>query len=133
VAAPTVIEKELLVAVVRPLLVADTVYVPTLPTILQPAKVATPLEAATGLVVQVSVAPLPGCVAIASATDADDVVTVLPPLSSTVTTGCCVQVAALALEPLGCVVNTSCVAAPTLIEKVVLVALGSPLLAADIE
>ena len=58
---------------------------PTL-SILQPANVATPATAATGLVVQVSV-PDPGFVPIASVTLEVFPVTVLPNESCTVTTG----------------------------------------------
>ena len=44
---------------VRPALAAERVYVPTVPVMAQPAKVATPAVAVTGLVVQASV-PDPG-------------------------------------------------------------------------
>src|SRR5689334_17182256 len=79
---------------------------------LQPANVATPATAAFGLAVHANVAP-PGVVS-ASVTDDVSVVTVLPPASCTVTTGC-VPNAAVAAAPLGCVVNASFAAAPTVI------------------
>ena len=77
---------------------------------LQPAKVATPAIAAFGFVVQTSTAP--AGVVIDSCTELVSVVTVLPPASSTATTGC-VSNAAPPAAPAGCVVNTSCDAAPT--------------------
>ena len=93
---------------------------------LQLAKVATPLEAATGLVAQASVPP-PGFVPIASVTLLESVVTTLPPASSTLTTGC-VPKAIPPVEPDGCVVNASCAAGPTVTLNELLVALVSELL-----
>ena len=66
---------------------------------------------------------------VAGATDALDVVTVLPPASRTVTTGC-VAHADVAVPPLGWVLKTSCVAAPVVTLNVLLVAPVNPLLAA---
>src|SRR5207302_691467 len=106
VAAPTVMEKEALAAAVNPEEVALSVELPGVATVLQPAKVATPETALFGLAVQVSDAPLPGCVLMANVIEAVELVTVLPPLSLTVTAGCVVQAAPLAPPP-GCVLNTS--------------------------
>jgi hypothetical protein len=83
-----VIGKEVLVAVVRPDEVALSVYVPAA-LILQLLKDATPFVAVNGLVLQLRVPPLP--VLIARVMEALELVTVLPPLSSTVTTGCMAQ------------------------------------------
>ena len=55
-----------------------------MPVIVQPAKLATPAEAATGLSAQVSV---PSPEATAKLTEALESVTMLPPESRTVTTG----------------------------------------------
>jgi hypothetical protein len=118
--------KELLVAVVSPLLVAVKVSpVPTV-LILQPANVATPEEAPNGLVLQVSV-PLP--VPMANWIEAELLVTVFPPASSTVTAGCTVHAVA-AVPPPGCVVKANCAAVPTVILNALLVAEVSPLLVA---
>ena len=60
-AAPTLTVKEALVAGVSEPSVALIVYVPAVPTIWQPLKLASPLDAALlRPPVQVSVAPLPG-------------------------------------------------------------------------
>ena len=97
-----------------------------MPTIWQPPKLATPLAAAwLRPPVQVRDAPLPGCEAMAKVTEAPELVTVLPPLSSTVTTGWVVQAAPLAPPP-GEVVKTSWVAAPTPMLNELLVAVPSP-------
>ena len=88
--------------------------------ILQPAKVSTPATAVLGFVVHVSVPP-PGFVPIASVIDAVLPVTVLPPASCTVTTGCWAH-ADPPVPPPGCVVNASFAAAPTVMLKVLLVA-----------
>ena len=82
---------------------------PALPVILQPAKVATPALAASGLVVQARVPP--GLVPMARVIELVALVTVLPPASSTVTAGWVPQAAPLAPPP-GWVVKTSWVAAP---------------------
>src|SRR5258707_10845681 len=95
---------------------------------LQPANVATPEEALSGLAVHVSVPP-PGFVPIARVIGAELPVTGLPTASSTVTTGC-VAHAVPPVPPPGCVVNTSWVAVPAVIVKGLLVALVSPLLVA---
>src|SRR5580692_1368614 len=90
---------------------------------LQPAKVATPLVAASGLVVHDKVAPLPGWVLMAKVIEAFELVpevTVLPPESSTVTTGWVPKTAPLA-ESDGLVVTTILVAGPTVMLKVALV------------
>jgi hypothetical protein len=76
-----------------------------------PEKLATPELAPSGFVVQPSVAPLPGWVAIVRVTDAEELVTVLPAASWTVTTGCCAH-APPETPPPGCVVKASFVAAP---------------------
>src|SRR5260370_3417275 len=93
---------------------------------LQPANVATPEEALSGLAVHVSVPP-PGFVPIARVIGAELPVTGLPPASSTVTTGCAVH-AVPPVPPLGCVVNTSWVALTTAILNALLVALAIPAL-----
>ena len=90
-----------------------------------PAKVATPLEALSGLVVQVSV-PDEGVREI----EALEEVTTLPPESSTLTTGWALKATPLVELP-GDVVKSSWAAAPIASEKVGLeVAPGSPLLVA---
>ena len=96
-----------------------------MPVILQPAKVATPLVAPSGLVVQARVpAGLPAPTA--RVMELVAVVTVLPPTSWTVTTGWVVHVAPLAPPP-GWVVKPSWVAAPIVMAKALLVAVVSPL------
>jgi hypothetical protein len=88
-----------------------------------PLKVATPLAALT-VAVPLRVPP-PGFVPMPSATDAVLVVTVLPPASCTVTTGCVAStVPPVAL--LGLVVNASFAAAPTVMLNVALVAPVNP-------
>ena len=52
------------------------------------------MTATTGLAVQANVAPEPGWVLMVRETDADDVVTVFPPASTTVTTGWVVKAVA---------------------------------------
>src|SRR3954469_22516908 len=86
---------------------------------LQPANVATPATAATGLLSHVSVAP--AGVVIANVTALMSVVTVLPAASWIVTTGC-VPNATPPVEPLGCVVKASCAAGPAVMVTVVLTA-----------
>ena len=81
--------------------------------ILQPAKVATPPLAVTGLAVQVS-APLPGFVPIASVIEAVDE-TVLPKASCTATTGCVAKATALVVLADGLIVNPSLDAAAAVI------------------
>jgi hypothetical protein len=93
----------------------------------QPAKVATPAMAFVGFAVQARVAP--AGVVMVKVIDAVLVVTALPPASWTVTTGW----AAKATPPVeldGLVVNASLAAEPTVIVKLVLTALVSPLEAA---
>ena len=92
--------------------------------ILQPAKVATPEAAALGLAVQVRVAP--AGVVMVRVTEAALVVTVLPPASWTATTGW-VANAMPPVEPEGLVVKASLVAGPTVMVKLALTALVSPL------
>jgi hypothetical protein len=84
-ALPTEIVSELLTSAVNEASVAVSVYVPAT-SIEQPANVATPATAAFGFVVQVKVAP-PGVV-IPMVTELVSLVTLLPPASCTVTTGC---------------------------------------------
>ena len=79
---------------------------------LQPAKVATPELAASGLVVQLRVAP-PGVVS-ASVTDEVSVLTTLPSASSTDTAGWVANAVWLMAVELGSVVNASFAAAPAL-------------------
>ena len=93
----------------------------------QPANVATPAVAPSGLVVQVNV-PLPGLLLMASVTLAV-LSTGFPLASSNVTAGCAVH-AVPALPPPGCVVNTNCVAVAAVTLKPLLVALVKPLLVA---
>ena len=88
---------------VRPALAAERVYVPTVPVMAQPAKVATPAVAVTGLVVQASV---PDPVATAKVIGADAVVTTVLPEFSILTTGCALKTTPLLVVP-GVVVNTS--------------------------
>ena len=110
VAVPKVIENWLLVAVESPLAAALRVYVvPAVPTIWHPAKVATPLTAVTGFVVQLNVAPDPGWLPIDRVIEALEfvpVVMTLPKVSSTLTVGWVVQAAPF-VPPPGCVVKTS--------------------------
>ena len=91
---------------------------------MQPAKVATPETAALGLAVHDSTPP-PGFVPIANVMLATDDVTVFPPASCTLTTGC-VAHAVPPVPPPGCVVNASCAAAPTVMLNVLDVAVVSP-------
>ena len=70
---------------------------------------------------QLRVAPLPGCDAIASVTALEFVVSTFPLASSTDTLGWVDQAAPLAPPP-GWVVKASCAAAPAVTEKVLLVA-----------
>src|SRR3954469_21085299 len=86
---------------------------------LQPANVATPATAATGLGGHTSVAP--AGVVIESVTALALVVTVLPAASWTVTTGCVPNATVLA-APLGWVVNTTLAAGPGVMVKEVLTA-----------
>jgi hypothetical protein len=88
---------------------------------LHPAKDATPLDAVTGFLVQLSVAPLPGWELMAKVTALVFPVTTLPPESSTETLGWVAKVAPLVAPP-GWVVKASCAAGPTVSEKVLLVA-----------
>ena len=95
--------------------------------ILQAAKVADPEAALVGLAAQVRVAP-PGDVMV-RVTEALLVVTVLPPASWTVTTGCVAKAVELA-ELEGLVVKTSLLAGPRAMVKVALTPLVSPPVAA---
>ena len=108
VAVPAAIVKAELVAEVNPLLAAVNVYVFARLT-WQPAKVATPAVAFTGLVVQVSVAPA-GVVSV-SVMGAVDPVTVLPFASWIVTCGC-VPSGVAGPAFVGCAVNATLVAVP---------------------
>jgi hypothetical protein len=123
--------KALLVAPLKPLLLAVRVYPVPVLFMLTPLKVATPFEAVSGFLVTDSVPP-DGLVPIARVIEALEVVTVLPPASSTVTTGCVVK-ALDCLPPEGCVVKTSLAAGPTVILKELLVAeLRLPLVAVSV-
>ena len=93
-----------------------------MPVMAHPAKLATPLDALSGLVVQFSV-PVP--VAMDRETEALEPVTTLPFASSTLTTGWALNVTPLAVVP-GDVVKFSWVADPTASEKVFDVALVNP-------
>ena len=92
---------------VSPVLVAISVKPPAAPVISQPAKVAMPDTAVTGLVVQLSV-PVPE--AMDRVTEADEPVTTAPLAFSTWTTGWALNVTPLAVEP-GVVEKASLVAA----------------------
>jgi hypothetical protein len=97
---------------------------------LQAANAATPEDAGKGFVVHVRAAPaVPVPLVIASCIEAELLVTVFPPASSTVTTGC-VDHAVPPVPPPGCVVKTNCAPVPTVIVVAVLTALVSPLLVA---
>jgi hypothetical protein len=106
VPAETVIE--VLVADVSPVAAAVNVYVPVRLR-LQPANVATPDEAASGFVVQLSV---PGPLATDRVTEAELVVTTLLFASSMETTGCCEKAVPPVAVELGSVVKITCVAVP---------------------
>ena len=92
--------------------------------IAQPANVATPDVAASGFVVHDNTPP-PGFVPIANVTLALDDVTVFPPASCTLTTGC-VAHAEPPVPPPGWVVNANFDAAPTVTLNVLDVAVVSP-------
>ena len=77
-AAPAVTLKALLIAEVRPVLVAVRVYPVPTRLMLRPLKVATPLTALLVLVPESTAPPVPVPVVIARLTDAVDEVTVLP-------------------------------------------------------
>ena len=124
-ALPTVTLNVLLVAEVNPLLAAvNENPLPANAATLNPVNVATPLVA-----VAVAFASVPVPVASVNPTDALDVATVFPPLSSTVTTTTGENAAP---EPTvdGCVVNASFAAGPTVTLNGLLVADVNPLLAA---
>ena len=88
------------------------------------AKVDTPEIAALGFVVQVRIAPPPEVML--RVIEAVLEVTVLPPASWTVTTGC-VAKAVLTVEPTGEVVKASLVAMPVVMVMLVLTPLVRPL------
>ena len=124
-AAPTVTANVLLVAEVNPLLVAlNEKLAAANAEMVNDVNVATPLIA-----VAEGFARVPVPVANVNATVADEVATTLLPESSTLTTTTGENVAP---EPTveGCVVNTSCVADPTVTLNVLLVAETNPELAA---
>ena len=122
------IEKLPEVAVVRPVLTALSVKPePAVPVISHPAKVATPDDAVTGLVVQFNV-PVPE--AMDRVTEADEEATTLPLASSTLTTGWAPKARPFVELP-GEVVNTSWVAVPALMAKVVEVPVVRPVLVAE--
>src|SRR5947207_79638 len=93
----------------------------------QPVKAATPLTAAIVLLawLQVSVAPV-GFVWKAIDTAVDHVVTVLPPRSWAVTTGCVGKTVLAPIAPVVWVVKASFAAGPTTMLKALLVALVRP-------
>ncbi len=101
---------------------------PLVPKIRHPENTTTPPVGVWGFVVQ-SRNPNPGWVLIDRVTEALDVVTMLPPLSSTVTAGCVVQVVPL-VPPPGWVLNTSCVAAPKVMVSAFELTLAKPVAAA---
>ena len=123
--APPVMLNVLLVAEVRPVLVAESVYpVPTL-LMLRPLKVATPFAAAT-VSVPLNV-PADGFVPMARVTEFDALVTVLPAASWMVTFGDGVMVdPACVLD--GCTEKASLAAAPGVMLKALLVAEVNPAL-----
>jgi hypothetical protein len=122
VADPTVMVRLVLTALVSPLAVAVNVYVPAL-SMRQPAKVATPEEAKLGLLAQMRMAP--AAVVMLRVTALVPAV-VLPPESWTATTGW-VPKAVPPVESDGLVVKASLVADPTVMLKLALTALVSPL------
>src|ERR1017187_9677577 len=95
--------------------------------ILQVVNVSTPATAAFGLVAQARVAP--AGVVMVKVIEAVLVVTVLPPASWTVTTGCAAKLVLTAVELDGLVVKASLVAGPKMV-KLALTALERPLEAA---
>ena len=124
-AVPTVTLNTLLVAEVNPLLAAlNEKLFPANAVTVSPVNVAMPLAA-----VAVAFANVPAPVASVNAIDADDVATTFPPESSTFTTTTGENAAPFATD-VGCVVNASIAAAPTVTLNVLLVADVNPLLAA---
>jgi hypothetical protein len=111
----------LLTVDVSPPLDAVRLKVPAVP-IRHPAKLATPEEALVGFWVHVSVAPPDVMLRVIEVLL---LVTVLPPASWTVTTGCVVNTTLRAVLD-GDVVKASLVAEPAVIVKLVLNALVSP-------
>ena len=97
-----------------------------MPTILQLAKLATPALAATALLAHVKAAPVAGWVLMPKVTVAFDVVTVLPLVSSMVTTGW-VPKAAPSAPPPGWVVKTSLAGVPPVMLNEPLVPVTGPL------
>jgi hypothetical protein len=123
-AAPAVMVKlGELTAEVNPVAAAVNVYVPA-KSILQPTNVATPETAVNGFALVQLKTELPGTV-IVNVTGLELVVTVLPPASCTFTTGCVAKATLLAAS-LGCVVNATFVAEPTVIATDELVARVRP-------
>jgi hypothetical protein len=112
-----------LTAALRPAAVAVRVYVPAL-LILQLENVAMPDDVLLGFLEQLSVAPPVGGVMV-SVTDAGLLVRVLPPASWIATFGCVPKEVLTALVE-GLMVKPSRVAGPTVIVKLVLRALVSP-------
>ena len=96
VAVPAVMVKLPEVTEVRPALAAESLKAPAVPVMAQPAKVATPLVAVTGLVVQASV-PVP--LATDKVIGAEAVVTTVPPEFSMLTTGCALNATPLLVVP----------------------------------
>jgi hypothetical protein len=129
VAAPTLIVKLLLAAVVNEPSVAVSVYVPSR-SILQPVKVATPATTGSGFaLVQLNVAP-PELVIVNVTEVVLSVVIVLPPRSCTFTTGCAGKTTP-PVELVGWVVKPTFAAAPTVMVKLgVLTAEVNPVAAA---
>ena len=113
-------ETELDVAPVRPVAAADRVNEPTVPVTLQPANVATPATAVTGLVVQARVP--------ADAANVTDAVedAVAPAAVWMVTTGWAARTTPLATEVLGCVVKANLAATGEVMTRLPLYALLVP-------
>ena len=105
-AVPALTVTPLLTALDKVPSVAVSVYAVVLAlSILQPANVATPDTAVLGFAVHVNVAP-PGVVS-ANVTELESDVTVLPPASCTVTTGCAPNAVPPVAFADGCVLKTS--------------------------
>jgi hypothetical protein len=123
---------ELLIADVKPLLDAVSVYPLPERLMLHPENDARPADAATGLVAHASAAPaVPVPLVIVNSTAAALPVAVLPNWSWTVTAACCANAAPADALALGGVLKASLFAAPALTLKAALVAPINPLSAAD--